>query len=93
MGNFFKFDGSHTNRRLVGEVSQTSQTSQIEAVESNNNSKDLQEEEICEGGSFEANPPFVESIMNEMADLILSLLEKYEFSRVPFSFCVIVPGN
>ena len=41
------------------------------------------------GGSFEANPPFVESIMNEMAATIEKLLE---ISTAPFSFVVVVPA-
>lgn len=43
------------------------------------------------GGSFEANPPFVEAIMNEMADRIFQLLDKYN-TIAPFSFIVIVPA-
>eukprot|EP01038_Epipyxis_sp_PR26KG_P014659 gene14659-19694_t len=42
------------------------------------------------GGSFEANPPFVESIMNQMAYRIEYLLNT--FSNAPFSFVVIVPA-
>ena len=42
------------------------------------------------GGSFEANPPFVESIMNEMAAKIEALLSAAG-SR-PLSFVVIVPA-
>jgi hypothetical protein len=42
------------------------------------------------GGSFEANPPFVEAIMNDMSDQIMHLLRSYPM--VPFSFIVIVPG-
>jgi hypothetical protein len=42
------------------------------------------------GGSFEANPPFVESIMNSMAKRIEYVLSNY--SNVPFSFSVIVPA-
>eukprot|EP01031_Cornospumella_fuschlensis_P033528 gene33528-40563_t len=45
---------------------------------------------ITRGGSFEANPPFVEAVMNEMADRIFFLLSKYP--SAPFSFIVIVPG-
>jgi hypothetical protein len=43
------------------------------------------------GGSFEANPPFVEAIMNEMSDRIHEILLKYN-SVAPFSFIVIVPA-
>lgn len=42
------------------------------------------------GGSFEANPPFVEAVMNDMATRIFSLLE--ENPDVPFSIIVIVPA-
>jgi phosphorylated CTD-interacting factor 1 len=42
------------------------------------------------GGSFEANPPFVEAVMNRMAERIDYLLEKY--SDVPFSVVVVVPA-
>lgn len=42
------------------------------------------------GGSFEANPPFVESIMNEMAAKIERMLSSSE--RWPVSFVVIVPA-
>ncbi len=42
------------------------------------------------GGSFEANPPFVEAVMNQMADRIEYLLDKY--SNVPFSIIVVVPA-
>ncbi|RYH05169.1 hypothetical protein EON65_45425, partial [archaeon] len=48
------------------------------------------EDYITRGGSFEANPPFVEAVMNEMSDRIMHLLSKYP--RSPFSFIVIVPG-
>lgn len=44
------------------------------------------------GGSFEANPPFVESIMNQMAHKIEQILTKFEKGDVPFSFSVIVPA-
>lgn len=46
---------------------------------------------LPEGGSFEANPPFVEAIMNEMADRIFYLLRKYN-GKAPLSFIVIVPA-
>jgi hypothetical protein len=42
------------------------------------------------GGSFEANPPFVESIMDEMAAKIEDILSKE--TALPFSFSVIVPA-
>lgn len=42
------------------------------------------------GGSFEANPPFVEAVMNTMAERIFYLLEKHP--TAPFSFIVIVPA-
>lgn len=42
------------------------------------------------GGSFEANPPFVEAIMNEMAERIEYLLTRY--SHAPFSVIVVVPA-
>jgi hypothetical protein len=44
------------------------------------------------GGSFEANPPFVESVMNQMAQKIDDILTKYENSPYPFSFSVVVPA-
>ena len=40
-------------------------------------------------GSFEANPPFVEEVMERMVDHIHHLLER---ARGPMSFAVIVPG-
>jgi hypothetical protein len=43
-----------------------------------------------EGGSFEANPPFVEATMDRMADRIEWILETH--SNVPLSFVVIVPA-
>jgi hypothetical protein len=43
------------------------------------------------GGSFEANPPFVEAIMDQMADRIHEILSKYD-TVAPFSFIVIVPA-
>ncbi len=42
------------------------------------------------GGSFEANPPFVESVMNDMAKRIEYILTTYK--EYPFSFAVIVPA-
>ena len=42
------------------------------------------------GGSFEANPPFVESIMNEMAGKIEEILSVADGK--PFSFVVVVPA-
>jgi hypothetical protein len=38
------------------------------------------------GGSFEANPPFVESVMNKMAEQIEHILEKYpgRFTVLPY---------
>lgn len=42
------------------------------------------------GGSFEANPPFVEAVMNQMADRIFYLLRSHP--DIPFSFIVIVPA-
>ena len=42
------------------------------------------------GGSFEANPPFVEAIMNDMAVRIDYLLETYP--DAPFSIIVVVPA-
>jgi hypothetical protein len=45
------------------------------------------------GGSFEANPPFVESVMNQMAHHIEKILTRFEHNEdVPFSFSVIVPA-
>lgn len=44
------------------------------------------------GGSYEANPPFVEEVMDEMAVRIIALLRDAEQRNVPLSFCVIVPG-
>lgn len=41
------------------------------------------------GGSFEANPPFVESIMAEMAKNIELVLAS---NNAPFSFVIIIPG-
>ncbi len=41
-------------------------------------------------GSFEVNPPFVESVMNDMTKRIEYLLVKYK--EYPFSFAVIVPA-
>lgn len=48
------------------------------------------EGEPVRGGSFEANPPFVESVMNDMAKRIEYLLSKY--AEYPFSVTVIVPA-
>ena len=45
-----------------------------------------------DGGSFEANPPFVESVMEHMARKMEILLNLYRESPVPYSFIVIVPG-
>ena len=42
------------------------------------------------GASFEANPPFVESIMNEMATRIETLLQG---TMAPMSFVVVVPAG
>src|SRR3546814_361298 len=44
------------------------------------------------GGSYEANPPFVEEVMDEMAMKITELLQDAEQRNIPLSFCVIVPG-
>ena len=45
------------------------------------------------GGSFEANPPFVESVMNRMAHHIEKILTNFaNRDDVPFSFSVIVPA-
>ena len=49
-------------------------------------------EQPWEGGSFEANPPFVESVMEHMARRIELLLDLYRHSKTPISFTVIVPG-
>lgn len=43
-------------------------------------------------GSYEANPPFVEEVMNNMAQHIEYLLELAESHQMPLSFCIIVPG-
>lgn len=40
-------------------------------------------------GSFEANPPFVEEVMERMVDHIHLLLER---ATGPMSFAIIVPG-
>jgi phosphorylated CTD-interacting factor 1 len=47
-----------------------------------------------EGGSFQANPPFVAIIMKKMAEKILLLLNEgeQEASQRPLSFVVVVPG-
>jgi hypothetical protein len=45
------------------------------------------------GGSFEANPPFVQSVMNRMAHHIEKILTTFaDRDDVPFSFSVIVPA-
>jgi hypothetical protein len=44
------------------------------------------------GGSFEANPPFVESVMEHMARKIQTILTLHQHSDIPYSFTVIVPG-
>jgi hypothetical protein len=40
----------------------------------------------------QANPPFVESVMEHMARKIELLLTMYRSSEIPWSFAVIVPG-
>ncbi len=48
---------------------------------------------LPQGGSFEANPPFVESVMNRMAHHIEKILTSFaNRDDVPFSFSVIVPA-
>ena len=47
---------------------------------------------IDRGGSYEANPPFVEEVMENMARRIINLLEDHERKGSPLSFAVIVPG-
>lgn len=49
-------------------------------------------EQPWEGGSYEANPPFVESVMEHMARRIELVLDLYRHSKTPISFTVIVPG-
>ena len=49
-------------------------------------------EQPWRGGSFEANPPFVESVMEHMARRIELLLDIYHDADLPLSFTVIVPG-
>lgn len=44
----------------------------------------------AEHGSFEANPPFVESVMNDMAKRIQTILTTVQ--SIPLSFTVIVPA-
>ena len=44
------------------------------------------------GGSYEANPPFVEEVMENMARRIIFLLGVHEKRGTPLSFVVIVPG-
>ena len=44
------------------------------------------------GGSFEANPPFVDSVMTSMAKHIHYLLDSVKTSTVPFSFSIVVPA-
>jgi len=44
-----------------------------------------------EGGSFEANPPFVDGVITKMAERFEMLLEKAERRGVGLSFCIIVP--
>lgn len=49
-------------------------------------------EALAAGGSFEANPPFVESVMEHMARKIQAVLTLFRDSVTPLSFSVIVPG-
>ena len=47
---------------------------------------------FTEGASFEANPPFVDSVMTAMAKHIHYLLDSVKNSSVPFSFSIVVPA-
>eukprot|EP00927_Polykrikos_kofoidii_P040596 TRINITY_DN34664_c0_g1_i1.p1 TRINITY_DN34664_c0_g1~~TRINITY_DN34664_c0_g1_i1.p1 ORF type:complete len:569 (-),score=94.52 TRINITY_DN34664_c0_g1_i1:79-1785(-) len=49
--------------------------------------------ELCpEGGSFEANPPFIPRVMSEMVRVIESLIDARECQHLPLSFVLVLPG-
>jgi len=89
LGNFFQFD-ANLRTKVCPPLHLVASGQQNQGISVNTGL--IPEFYSQGGGSFEANPPFVDGVMTAMARRIEAILCAHTASSIPWSFCVVVPG-